>query len=338
MQLVPETSIVRATWRALLRPRRLWPVVLVGVPLIIAQARWSRDPLAVPLGVAYVLAFLAVAPVSYRVLFPDGLDWSHGAVRVVLYALVGVGVMLGMGVGVPRVLGMSTTFLTDRTSIAVTTAFFLVGGWGLARDIGFEKRLERLQLETERAQLLALKSHLEPHFLFNTLTAIAEWCRIDGEVAERAVLALSAMLRVMLDGVKATTWPLEKELELAQRLFELHLMRDRALFTLECALPTPLPQVQVPPLCLMTLVENAMKHGPGAGHRGLLRLEVTASPTWVTVTLENPGPFKGRRAGSDGLPTLEKHLTLAFGSRARFDIATVSPARTRATLTFPLEH
>lgn len=337
MQLVPETSIVRATWRGLLAPRRLWPVIAVGVPLIIAQARWSHDPLAVPLGVAYVLAFLALAPVSYRVLFPEGLDWSHGAVRVVLYTLVGAGVMLGLGVGVPRVLGMRATFLTDRTSLAVTTAFFLVGGWGLARDIGFEQRLRRLQLEHERAQLLALKAHLEPHFLFNTLNAIAEWCRIDGEVAERAVLALSAMLRVILEGVKASTWPLEQELELTQRLFELHLLRDRSLFTLEQHLPALLPSVRVPPLCLMTLVENAVKHGPGAGHRGLIILEVRASPTTVTVALENPGPFKGRRPGSDGLPTLEKHLELAFGPRARFDIAAAGPDRTRATLTFPLQ-
>ena len=313
-------------------------MVAIAVPLIVAQARWSQDPLAVPLGISYVLAFLALGPVSYRVLFPDGLDWSHGAVRVVLYTLVGVGVMLMLGVGVPRLLKMHETLLTDRTSIAVTTAFFLVGGWGLARDIGFERRLERLELENERAQLLALKAHLEPHFLFNTLNAIAEWCRIDGEVAERAVLALSAMLRVMLDGVKATTWPLEKELELAQRLFELHLLRDRSLFTLECVVPRPVPAVSVPPMCLMTLVENAVKHGPAAGHKGLIRLEVRGDPRTVTVSLENPGPFRGPRAGSDGLPTLEKHLKLAFGSKARFDIEAVGSERTLATLTFPMEH
>jgi LytS/YehU family sensor histidine kinase len=289
----------------------------------------------VPLGVAYVLAFLALAPLSYRVLFPEGLVWSLGAVRVVLYGLVGAGVMLTLGVGVPRILDMRATFLTDRTSIAVTTAFFLVGGWGLARDIGFEQRFKRLALEAERAQLLALKAHLEPHFLFNTLNAIAEWCRIDGAVAEEAVLALSAMLRTILDGVKATTWPLEKELELAQRLFELHLLRDRSLFTLEQAIPAPIPAADVPPLCLLTLVENAVKHGPGAGHPGVIRLEVVQDGSTVTVALENPGRFRGRRAGGDGLPSLEKHLRLAFGSRAQLSISAVGGERTRASLTFP---
>src|SRR4030095_12586183 len=57
----------------------------------------------------------------------------------------------------------------------------------------------------ERAELLALRSPLDPHFLFNTLNAIAEWCREDGEIAERAVMRLSAMLRTVLAGGGAST-------------------------------------------------------------------------------------------------------------------------------------
>jgi hypothetical protein len=335
--LVPKTSIVRATWRALLHPRRLLPILVVSLPMVIAQGQWSDDPLAVALGVVMALGFVAVAPVSYRILFPDGLDLSHGAVRVVLYSLVGIGTSLGIGIGLPKLLGMGYTFLTDRTSLMVTTAMFLVGGWGLGRDVGFEQRVARLTQEAERAQLLALKSHLDPHFLFNTLNAIAEWCRIDGEVAERAVLSLSSMLRTMLDGVRAPLWPLERELELARRLFELHLLRDRALFTLDQRLPSPLPAVHVPPMCLVTLVENAVKWGPGAGHRGPLLLEVQCTATSVVIALENPGPYAGPRAGSAGLPTLEQHLRLAFGARAHFHIGAVGEHRTRATLTLPLE-
>jgi LytS/YehU family sensor histidine kinase len=278
-----------------------------------------------------------VAPVSYRVLFPDGLDFSHGAVRLILYGLVGTGVSLTVGLGVPRLLGLGYTFLTDRTSLMVTTAMFLVGGWGLGRDIGYEQRVARLTREAERAQLLALKSHLDPHFLFNTLNAIAEWCRIDGETAERAVLSLSAILRTMLDGVREPLWPLERELELARKLFELHLLRDKSLFTLAERLPTPLPLVQVPPMCLVTLVENAVKYGPAAGHHGTMLLEVRRAGKTVEVSLENPGPYGGKRAGSNGLPTLEQHLRLAFGARAHFSISSAGEQRTRATLTLPVE-
>jgi len=90
----------------------------------------------------------------------------------------------------------------------VSLALFLVGGWGLARDIDLDARLRaaetravELTRAAEAAELLALRAHLDPHFLFNTLNAIAEWCLKDGAVAEEAVLKLSAMLRTLLDGV-----------------------------------------------------------------------------------------------------------------------------------------
>ena len=79
-------------------------------------------------------------------------------------------------------------------------------------------RGEALTREAEHAQLLALRSHLDPHFLFNTLNAIAEWCRSDGLVAEKAILQLSSMLRTMMTGIQETGWPLAKELELPQEL------------------------------------------------------------------------------------------------------------------------
>lgn len=332
---VPESSIVRATWLALLAPRRLIPILVVCVPLVFTQAAFSREPLATPLGIAMCLAFVALAPVSYRVLFPDGLDLSHGAVRVVLYALVGAGVVLSLGVGVPKLLQMRPTFLTDRPSLAVIIAMFLVGGWGLGRDVGFEQRVARLQLEAERAQLLSLRAHLDPHFLFNTLNAIAEWCRIDGAVAEQAVLTLSRMLRAVLAGVKKPLWPLEKELELVWMLFDLHLLRDKELFTLSRALPEPLPPVKVPPMSLLTLAENAVKHGPAKGHRGVITISLVAAEGGVTLAIENPGPYGGPRAGSDGLPTLVRQLELATKGRARFTITVAAPDRTRAELFLP---
>jgi two-component system, LytTR family, sensor histidine kinase AlgZ len=337
VELVPPTSVVRATWRSLLQPRRLVPIAAVSVPLVLAQARWSDDARAVPLALSLLVAFVAVGPLSYRVLFPDGLDFSHGAARVVLFGLVGAGLVLSLGAVVPKVLDMGSTFLTERPSLLAATALFLAGSWGLARDIGFEQRLERLQAEHERAQLAALKAHIDPHFLFNTLNAIAEWCRLDGAMAERAVLTLSELLRAMLAGARDAFWPLQSEVELVRRLADLHSLRDPSHFTLEEQLPQPLPPALVPPLCVLTLMENAMKHGPGAGHPGAVRLTARFDPAarTVTVQLGNPGPYGGPREGGEGLHTLERHLAAAWGPLAHFSIAADGPDRTLATLTFP---
>jgi len=336
-----EGSIVRATLRALIAPKRLAPILLVSASLVFAQARFSRDPLAIPLGVMLCLLFVAVAPVSYRVLFPEGLDLSHGGVRLVLYGAVGMGVVVSSGYILPKFLRMGPTFLTQPVNLAVCGALFLVGGWGLGRDIGFEEslareraRATRFALEAEQAQLLALRSHLDPHFLFNTLNAIAEWCRTDGAVAEAAVLKLSAMLRSVLAGVRSATWPMEKELELIRTLFDLHLLRDPELFKLSVEVGPGVGEVPVPPLMFLPLAENAVKHGPAAGHRGQMALTVAVRDTQLVFTLENPGASKGPREGSTGLPMVERRLALAYGASARLWLESTE-GRTRVTVTLP---
>ncbi|XXF79330.1 histidine kinase [Myxococcaceae bacterium GXIMD 01537] len=341
MKDVTKHSIVRATLKALMSPKRLLPIVLVSVPLVIAQANFSADPRAAPLGVLLCLLFVAVAPVSFRVLFPEGLEFSHGGVRLLMYATVGTGVVLSAGLVLPGLVGIQDTFLTEPTSLLICVALFLVGGWGLGRDIGFEEslaheraRAARLALEAEQAQLLALRSHLDPHFLFNTLNAIAEWCRTDGAVAETAVLRLSAMLRNVLSGVRSATWPLERELELVRTLFDLHLLRDPELFQLALDVPAGVGEVQVPPLVLLPLAENAVKHGPAAGHRGRIDLSVSLGGEAVTLRVENPGASRGPREGSAGLPTVERRLALAYGGRAQLDLASAE-GRTRVTVTLP---
>jgi LytS/YehU family sensor histidine kinase len=195
-----------------------------------------------------------------------------------------------------------------------------------------ESRARALAREAERAQLLALRSHLDPHFLFNTLNAIAEWCREDGEVAERATLELSQMLRAVLEGVRRKDWPLAKELELVDTLLDLHLIRDPELFTLERNVPDPIPDVGVPPMIFLPIVENAVKHGPAKGHRGRLSFTIHGSGETLRVVVENPGRYEGRREGGEGIAMVERRLALAYGERATLVIEGVED-RTRVTVT-----
>jgi two-component system sensor histidine kinase AlgZ len=340
----PEPSIIRATLRALVQPRRLTAILLVSVTLVAAQGSFSADPMAVPLGVVMCLLFVVVAPVSWRVLFPERIDLRHGGVRLLLYGAIGAGVVLTVGVAVPRVFGIGRTLLTAPSSVTVCLALFLVGGWGLARDIWLESSLVRseargaaLAREAERAQLLALRSHLDPHFLFNTLNAIAEWCREDGETAERAVLQLSAMLRAVLEGVHAPTWSLREELALVDTLFALHRLRDPGRVCLVRRLPDPLPDVAIPSMLLLPLAENAIKHGVAAGNAGDVVLEVEAEgPDGnLVVRLDNAGAFAGRRIGGLGLEMVERRLALAYDGRATFRIVAVGQ-RTVAEVALPL--
>lgn len=344
--MVPAKDVLRSTVRALLVPRRAIPIALVVVPMTIIQDAYSQDPVAVPIALFLCGSFLLVAPMSWRALFPIDRPIGAGALaRVVVYAGIGAAVVLGVGWALPLALGLGQTFMTTSPSLAVCLALFWVGGWGLARDIDLEDNLRRararaeaLGREADHAQLLALKSHLDPHFLFNTLNAIAEWCREDGLVAERALLQLSSMLRTMMTGINTTTWPLAREVELVDALFALHAIRDPTLFTVERDVPDldgELGRVEVPPMVLLPLVENAMKHGPLARHKGVVRFSVKEGADGaIDVELSNPGVYKGPRAGGSGLPIVEKRLALAYGKAAAFAMV-ADGDRTRATLRLP---
>jgi len=318
-----------STVRALIVPRRLVPILAIVTPMTAAQGSLSADPLAIPLAVVMSVCFVAVAPSSWRALFPRRAKLGAAAVlgRVAVYLGVGIAVVTAVGVVLPFVTGMGDTFLTSRPSVAIDLALFLVGGWGLGRDIDLEidlaaerGRAEGLAREAERAQLLALRSHLEPHFLFNTLNAIAEWCRNDGEVAERAVLQLSAILRTVMEGVAAPAWPLARELELLANLFALHLLRDPDLFTLDRQLSPAASELLVPPMILLPLAENAMKHGPANGARGLVVLAVALDRDVLRVRIENPGEFTGPRAGGTGIRSVERRLALAYDGAATLSV------------------
>jgi LytS/YehU family sensor histidine kinase len=297
--------------------------------------------MALPLAVVTCLSFVLIAPTCWRWMIPDRLAGGPYLARVIVYAGVGAGVVLLLGVAVPDLLGMGKTFLTHPMSLAIASALFVVGGWGLGRDIDFEASLAReraradmLAVEAERAQLLALRAHLDPHFLFNTLNAIAEWCRLDGETAERAILQLSSILRAVLEGVRAPAWPLGRELDLVRSLFSLHEVRDRQAFTLTWEIAAEVRDIPVPPMILLPLADNAVKHGPAAGHRGVIAVSAKRSGGQVSIVLENPGPHRGPRPGSAGLPTVERRLALGYGGGARLGIA-ASGERTRVELVLP---
>ena len=88
---------------------------------------------------------------------------------------------------------------------------------------------------------------------------------------------------------------------------------------------------EVPPLLLLPLCENAVKHGPAKGFRGPITISGRQEGAGVRLAVTNPGPNLGPRAGSEGLPTAEKRLKLAFGPQATLTLEGVQGAATPST-------
>jgi sensor histidine kinase YesM len=335
-----------------LRARRMFPLGLVGLALLSAEWIASRSWLAVGVDLALLVLFVLFAPWLWRRLCaPNDRDARHGArgaIGWLGFAFVAA-VLVGAVLAVPPLVSGAWTYVGDPNAYGLLVALFVVGGWGLGRDIELERgvlaeraRAERLaalaersRLLAEQAQLLALRAQLDPHFLFNTLNAIAEWCRQDAVVAERATLQLASLLRRLFDALQQPTWRSSDELALIEELTALYATRDseRYRFVIDVDVHPP---VELPPLLLLPLVENAIKHGPAAGHDGAVTIRVVGDQGTLTVTVENPGAFRGRRDGGTGLPTLERRLALAWGDRATLRIV-AEGERTRATLVVPVD-
>lgn len=321
-------TVASATLRALLAPRRAIPLLLVGSTLLVSEWFTTRSWPAVGVDLGLFLAFCAIAPGAWRWLCAGESRGvralaTHAAYVVVVALTVGL-----LGLALPPVFGSAWTYVVEPSSFGMLLVLFLVGGWGLGRDIELERgytserrRAERMALEAERAQVLALRAQLDPHFLFNTLNAIAEWCRENPAVAEAATLQLASTMRMVLDGIQRPTWPLARELDLLRSLMKLYQVRDSDRYVLEEHIPDPVPDLPVAPMLLLPLLENAITHGPAAGHGGAVKLRVVEHRHVVLVEIVNPGRFGGRRAGGQGIAIVERRLSLTYGSDAVLRIA-----------------
>lgn len=140
----------------------------------------------------------------------------------------------------------------------------------------FEEKRKREQLENEkiRAELNFLRAQIHPHFLFNTLNNLYALTLKKSDKAPEMLLKLSDMLDYMLYQCSDPSVPIRKELELLHNYIELEKLRygERLDFRFETEIDDD--KTQIAPLLLLSLVENAFKHG-ASGDIGRPRIEIS---------------------------------------------------------------
>jgi LytS/YehU family sensor histidine kinase len=209
-----------------------------------------------------------------------------------------------------------------------------------ARDQALAFELERSKLERSAldARLRLLQAQVEPHFLFNTLANIQALVDAGSPHASSVLKSLIAYLRVAVPRMHDPATTLGQETELVRAYLELMQMRipDRLKFSLhvdEAARP-----LQCPPMTLLTLVENAVRHGIDPSEEGG-RIDVDV---WVRngrchahVADTGVGLQSGSAGLGTGLSTLRERLQLAFSGDAQLHLTEVVPHGVRAELNFP---
>jgi two-component system, LytTR family, sensor histidine kinase AlgZ len=195
-----------------------------------------------------------------------------------------------------------------------------------------EEKLHEKELLEERAQKLAvearldsLASRLHPHFLFNTLNSISALIVDNPTLAEKTVGRLATLLRSSLDNTNQPLIPLRQELQMIRDYFEIERVRfgDRLVGRIDA--PEELQDAPVPPLSILSLVENAVKHGISpqpAGGELVIAASTKERDASLLIEVHDTGPgFKlAAIPAGHGLDNLVVRLHALFGEKAHLNV------------------
>jgi len=202
-----------------------------------------------------------------------------------------------------------------------------------------ELRAAELERQLSEARLEALKSQLNPHFLFNALNTISTAVHEDPEAADAMLGHLARFLRMTLRQSSHEV-SFETELEFADAYLAIMRARLEDGLEVEVEVPAPVRGALVPHLLLQPLVENAVRHGTSsAGLSGRVRIAAERRDGRLGVVVEDNGPGLGGGGGRDGggvgLANTAARLRELYGADHRLEVADRAGGGVRVTVEIP---
>jgi signal transduction histidine kinase len=286
-----------------------------------AAGEWREPPL--PRWLLQLVAVVLAAPLATLAMYAIstggnvGEMFGHARVAGMVYiggcALV-VGLIIGLG-----------AMYRERDAQAN------------AQALQFALERETLERQAADAKLSLLQSQVEPHFLFNTLANVQTLVESGSPRAASVLGSLIAYLRAAMPQLHDSAPTLAREQALVQAYLELMQMRmpDRLQYGIE--IDPALHDLRVPPMTLLTLVENAVRHGIDPSEAGG-RIEVGARRDGAGVRLWVSDTGRGidvSRPPGTGLANLRERLAAAYGGRASLTLSALEPHGVRAQIDLP---
>ena len=178
-------------------------------------------------------------------------------------------------------------------------------------------QIQKLKKEKIEAELKFLKTQLHPHFLFNTLNNLYALTLEKSEKAPDVVLKISELLNYILYECNAEFVPVEKEIKQIENYIELEKLRFGDRLNVDFVVNEVSLKVMMPPMLLMTLVENSFKHGISKTmEKSWIRLELRSEGITLFFSIENGkhniNSSKFSISGGIGLQNLRDRLNLIY--------------------------
>ncbi|HYV10590.1 MAG TPA: histidine kinase [Pyrinomonadaceae bacterium] len=199
--------------------------------------------------------------------------------------------------------------------------------WGIvavSQAINYFRKYQEREFRLAQAQLHSLRMQLHPHFLFNTLNAIAELVYSDPKAADRCILSVSELLRFSLESHRTQEVTLKEEIDFLEKYLEIQktLMRDRLRVRLNVDAETL--DASVPNMLLQPLVENAIKHGisprPEGGNIEIYAKRLDGK-LHVEISDDGLGMREPQNGSGVGLVNTRERLKHLYGAAHAFNLS-----------------
>lgn len=203
--------------------------------------------------------------------------------------------------------------------IPIAFAFAIQSGKRMLHMEALKQEADSIKLQSE---LQHLKFQLQPHFFFNALNNIYSSIDIDPGQAKIAIHSLSKLMRYFLQKSEEEKVSLADELDFLNKYIDLMKMRLTDKTSVSVHFPEIIPDVSIPPLVLISLVENAFKHGVSASQPSKIDIGLSIDERQVNFTTFNtsfPKQSDDRSGSGIGLKNLEKRLQLLYPKNHRFE-------------------
>jgi integral membrane sensor domain MASE1 len=306
----------------------LWTVILSGVVIVGFGLKNTAHTGLIPL--AY-LSFPLLVWLSFEWRRDVTLALALVTVLMTAFTATGHGPLLRAD---PMATYAEMTIFITVYAISCLILMAAVEEGRVSSTLAMEHKLSAVRKE---AELRGIRANLNPHFLFNSLNAIKSLVAEDPAKSQKAIVSLSEILRTSLRMTRKERVPLHEELSVIRSYLELQKIRHEERLIWELRVDRECEEVELPPMLLHQLVENAVKHGVEVRETvSVILLEACLREGKLFLRVTNPGTLDEARREGTGLLSIRNELESLYGEEASFTMRSTPGGAVIAEISLPV--
>ncbi|WP_298237516.1 histidine kinase [uncultured Algibacter sp.] len=277
-----EIAFISKSWEELLSEI----FVLGGIPMIIFIS-----------AIALITQFLIKKKYSWKIVIPFHIIFAFlyssflGLLHITLRAFIR-GESISENLGYIKLVQGTIWRIDDNFTLYIAFVAIIYAYFYLSKDKENKIKQAKIEAQLIETKIKVLKSHLQPHFLFNTLNSIYTLIDSDVNSSKEMLVNLSELLRKLIDFKDLNLIELQDELNLFNKYLDIVKIRFSDDLKVDMQISDDLENVLIPSLLIQPIVENSIKHGYSKNHITLkIFIKIIRMDSKITIEILNNGRF-----------------------------------------------